>query len=655
MDSKKILKALKADYEASRVQHDNQMAKIKVYRNEYDGKPYGNEVKGRSRIVSRDIKKQSEWQHSTLLAPFVSTPDIVKVAPVTWEDVEAARQSETLLNYQFCRQFGRYNFMRKALKVLDTEGTLVVQTGWDYEEEEVEVEVPVIGIDMIGNEVIVGTEVQTEIKIIKNQPTAVVCRNEDIFIDPTCMDDMDKCQFVVHRYETDLSTLRKDGRYKNLNKLASDGEAAALNDYDYDPEDETQFRFEDDPRKKIMVYEYWGNYDIDEDGEVEPIVCAWVGNVVIRLQTNPYPDKKPPFLVVPYNSVPFQIYGESDSELLSDSQKIKTAITRGIIDNMAKSNNGQKGIRKGALDATNRKKFINGEDFEFNGTPNDFWDGSFNAIPQSAFNMLGMVTNEIESLSATKSFSQGITGNSLGSTATGTKGALDATSIRKMDRVRNVSENLIKPLLRKWLAYSAEFMEESEIVRVTNDQFVEIRRDDLLGNVDLDIQVSTAEDNASKAQELAFMLQTLGQTMDAPMRNIVMAEIARLHDMPMLEKHFREYQPQPDPAAEQAKQLEIERISLENEKLRADIADKYARSRENNIDSLLKMNKAKVEEMKARKLGSEADKLDLDFLTQESGVNHERDMEKKDFDRLAKLDEQAMKAMMTPKKETNGK
>lgn len=649
MDSKKILRALKADYEASRVQHDNQIAKIKVYRDEYDGKPYGNEVKGRSRIVSRDIKKQSEWQHSTLLAPFVSTPDIVKVTPVTWEDVESARQSETLLNYQFCRQFGRYNFMRKALKVLDTEGTLVVQSGWDYEEEEIEVEVPMIGIDVMGNEIIVGTETQTEIKIVRNQPTAVVCRNEDIFIDPTCMDDMDKCQFVVHRYETDLSTLRKDGRYKNLNKLAADGEAAALNDYDYDPEDETQFRFEDDPRKKIMVYEYWGNYDIDEDGEVEPIVCAWVGNVVIRLQTNPYPDKKPPFLVVPYNSVPFQIYGESDSELLSDSQKIKTAITRGIIDNMAKSNNGQKGIRKGALDATNRKKFINGEDFEFNGTPNDFWDGSFNAIPQSAFNMLGMVTNEIESLSATKSFSQGITGNSLGSTATGTKGALDATSIRKMDRVRNVSENLIKPLLRKWLAYSAEFMEESEIVRVTNDQFVEIRRDDLLGNVDLDIQVSTAEDNASKAQELAFMLQTLGQAMDAPMRNMIMAEIARLHDMPMLEKQLREYQPQPDPAAEQAKQLEIERISLENEKLRADIADKYARSRENNIDSLLKMNKAKVEEMKARKLGSEADKLDLDFLTQESGVNHERDMEKKDFDRLAKLDEQAMKAMMTPK------
>lgn len=45
----------------------------------------------------------------------------------------------------------------------------------------------------------------------------------------------------------------------------------------------------------------------------------------------------------------------------------------------------------------------------------------------------------------------------------------------------------------------------------------------------------------------------------------------------------------------------------------------------------------------------------LTYTYKESGVNHERDMEKKDFDRLAKLDEHAVKAMMTPKKETNGK
>ena len=43
----------------------------------------------------------------------------------------------------------------------------------------------------------------------------------------------------------------------------------------------------------MVMYEYWGNYDINDDGIAEPIVCAWVGSTVIRLELNPYPDKKP--------------------------------------------------------------------------------------------------------------------------------------------------------------------------------------------------------------------------------------------------------------------------------------------------------------------------------------------------------------------------
>lgn len=62
----------------------------------------------------------------------------------------------------------------------------------------------------------VDTEMSTQTTVVRNQPTAVVCRNEDIFIDPTCMDDIDKCQFVIHRYESNLNALKQDGRYENL-------------------------------------------------------------------------------------------------------------------------------------------------------------------------------------------------------------------------------------------------------------------------------------------------------------------------------------------------------------------------------------------------------------------------------------------------------
>ena len=44
---------------------------------------------------------------------------------------------------------------------------------------------------------------------------------------------------------------------------------------------------------------------------------------------------------------------------------------------MVKSNNAVVATRKGALDPVNRKKFLKGENFEFNGTPGDFWQGSY--------------------------------------------------------------------------------------------------------------------------------------------------------------------------------------------------------------------------------------------------------------------------------------
>lgn len=620
-----LLSALKADLKAAEILKREQDTAIFKWKAEYNGDPYGNEQKGKSAIVSRDIKKQSEWQHATIVDPFVSTSDVIKCVPITYEDEASARQNELLLNAQFCRKFDRYNFMSKAVKVLDQEGTLVIQTGWDYEDKEVTTIAETVIVNEYGQEVIVEQEV-TETVIVKNQPTAKVCRNHDIYIDPTCQDNLDNAQFVIYRYESDLSSLRKDGRYKNLDKIDN----SSMGDYDYYNPDSTYFKFADDARKKHLVYEYWGNYDINGDGIAEPIVCAWVNDVIIRLQSNPYPDGKPPFIVVPFNSIPFKIHGEANAELIGDNQKVKTAIIRGIIDNMAQSNNGQVAVRKGALDQINRKKFIAGQNFEFNGTPNDFWQGNYNSIPGSAFDMIGLMNNEIESITGTKSFSGGINGSSLGATATGARGALDATATRRMNIVRNIAENLVKPLIRKWMAYNSEFLEDEEVVRVTNEEFVPVRRDDLDGRIDLDITISTAEDNAAKSQELSFLLQTLGPNEDPEIRRHIMADIMELMRMPDQAKRIRDYQPKPDPVQEQLKQLELQRLILENQKLEAEIADKMARANENTIDAELKKNKAAVEAAKARKLTSEADMTDLKFIKEDEGYGHMERMELED-------------------------
>lgn len=647
IDKAELLKALKADMkEAERLQKDF-FIKREGWISETAGELYGNEEDDKSKIVSKDIKKQLEWMLPNITDPFLSTSDVIKCTPITFEDSKAARQNELLLNTQFCRKFPRYNFIMKAIRVLLTEGTVVIQTGWDYEDETKEESVEVVDTDDFGNPYI-DTVIQEVTKVTKNQPTAVVCRNEDIFLDPTCMDDMSKCQFVIHRYESNIATLRADGRYKNLDKVAK-AHNTLMSENQYYREDLTYFEFKDEPRKKFVVNEYWGNYDIDGDGEVEAIVCAWVGDVVIRLELNPYPDKKPPFIIVPFNAVPFQMYGEALAEVIGDNQKVKTAITRGIINNMAKSNNGQVGMRKGALDQVNRKKFLTGKNFEYNGMPTDFWQGGYNQIPSSAFDMLAMMNNEIESQTGQKSFSGGITSGSLGATATGARGALDATATRTLNLVRNISENMIKPLMRKWMSYNSEFLEEEEVVRITNDEFIPIRRDDLNGAIDIDISISTAEDNAAKSQELSFLLQTVGPNEDPEIRRQIMAQIMDLMRMPEQAKEIRSYQPKPDPLAEKRMQLEIAKLDAEIKKINADTYAKYASAKEDEADKAEKSAKAALVQAQARKLHSESDNLDLKYISddgqvgfrqklQEDDMKHKQEMQKREHDRLANLD-----------------
>jgi len=624
-----LLKAFKADLDAADTLRLETVANVESWKKAYNGDPYGNEQTGKSALVSRDIKRQDEWQHASVKDPFVADSDIVKAAPVTFEDRAAAEQAQLVLNHQFTMQFSRYRFMTNVVKLLSSEGTVIVKTSWAYEDKEFEEEIPVYMADPLsGQPRQVRTKTVKRLKVLVNKPDAELCRIEDIYMDPTAQGDIDKAQFVIHRYESDLSSLKRAKKYKNLKKVAIGMADKSSSDSraDYDPEDESEFVFQDQARKKLVVYEYWGNYDIEGTGIAVPIQATWVNDTLILLGSNPYPDQKIPFLIVANNSIPFQLYGEANAELIGDNQKISTAIKRGLIDNMANSNNAQKGIRTGALDKLNKKRFLNNKNFEYNGTKEDFFDGNYNQIPQSVFQVLELVNNETESITGVKGFAGGIQGKGLGSTARAAGGVLDAVSVRRLDIVRNIAENLIKPLMRKWMAYNSEFLTPEEVMRITNTQFIQPDLDNVEGTVDIQIEVSTAEDNSSKAQELSFLLQTLGQGMDAAMKNLLMGQIAKLHRMPDLAKQLEEYEPQPDPYVEQMKQLEMR-------KLESEIEERQSRSRENAVDIRAKMARAILDEARAKQIGADTDMKDLDYIEKANGDDFKKEMAIKDHDR----------------------
>jgi hypothetical protein len=61
--------------------------KIDTWLNEYEGKPYGTEQKGRSKIVVKDIKKAVESFLPNAVEPFVSKNRIIRLDGVTADDV----------------------------------------------------------------------------------------------------------------------------------------------------------------------------------------------------------------------------------------------------------------------------------------------------------------------------------------------------------------------------------------------------------------------------------------------------------------------------------------------------------------------------------------------------------------------------------------
>ena len=658
------LQNLKQDYLDAKSTHDSQVNKIEGWLDNLNvtGIALVKTPDGNSKIVPKLIRKQAEWRYSALTEPFLSTTDLFNVAPVTWEDKDAAKQNELMLNYQFNVHIDKTHFIDEFVRAAVDEGTVIVRTGWEFSEEEYEEEVPVVQfqpneafgetlqqIQQLQAEnptrfdidvpdelkqaleismqqgfpmepVVVGSEMQTKVRTVYNRPTLSVCDFRNVIVDPTCYGDIDKASFVIYSFESSLSELEKDGRYKNLNMVNVDN-SSILGMPDHATTDGSKnFNFSDKPRKKFVVYEYWGYWDIDGSGIVKPFVASWVGDTLIRMEENPFPDKKIPFVVCSYLPVKRSVYGEPDGSLLEDNQKVIGAVTRGMIDILGKSANGQTGIRKDMLDATNRRKFEKGMDYEFNPGVDPrvgVFMHTYPEIPNSAQFMLQLQNMEAESLTGVKSFSQGVGSQSLGQVAAGIRGALDAASKRELGILRRLSNAILK-IGRKIISMNSEFLSDEEVVRVTNEEFVKIDRKDLAGNFDVKLSISTAEEDNAKAEELAFMLQTGASSADPGEVRMIRAEIARLRKMPDLAKKIESYQPPPpDPMQQQLQQLEMAKLEAEVALLQAKVANEQATAQ---------LNGAKIgtEQAKAANLSSDTDIKNLDFVEQESGVKQER-------------------------------
>jgi hypothetical protein len=675
----KDLKQNITDGELEQTRHANNVKRWMDNRS-VTGSAATSKVKGKSSIAPKLIRKQNEWRYSSLSEPFLSTPDLFNIAPVTAGDKERAKQNSMVLNNQFNTKLRKTHFVDSLVREGVDIGTVIIKLGWETEEELTESEPefsfepaqdPALaerfqGLTQLREEnpeeyadystpeldtaldlfaqtgqmfivTQIGEKPVTRMIETKNQPTWEIMNSENVIVDPSCNGDVDKISFFGERFKSSKANLEKDGKYHNLEFINTES-ASPIADPDYAENADTEtFTFQDKPRKQFIVHTYWGTWDINGDGVLHQIIASWVGDIMVRLELNPFPFKKPPFVVINYMPVRRSIFGEPDAELLEDNQRIIGAVTRGIIDTMARSANGQTGIKKGVLDVTNARKFKKGEDYEFNSNEDPrfaIYHHTYPEISRSAYDMIALQNTDAESLTGVKAYSSGISGQSLGDVATGVRGALDAASKRELGILRRFAAGVVE-IGHMMISMNAEWLSEEETIRITADEFIQVRRDDLAGKFDLSLSISTAEEDNKKAEELAFMLQTTGPNSDPGEVRMIRAEIARLRKMPDLAKRIEEYQPQPDPLVEEEKRLKVLLLEKQIAKEEA-LTQKHlgetrlsdTRGEKELTQAGLNIDKGQTERAKAKQLGSDADLKDLDYLERETGTHQERELQK---------------------------
>lgn len=625
-----------------------------------DNKPKSR--KGRSAVQPKLVRKTNEWRYSSLSESVMSAEQLFQLSPRTFEDADAARQHSVLLNYQYETFMNKVHLIDTSVRKLVDTGVLGYRVSWVRTTKKVKKVVPKYNFFPLDNpedpiaaeqmpiiqqaleqyqanpaslknapEVIqeavkyfvqnqmpvyaeqIGTE-QVEVdEVMHNHPMINVIDTRNLYIDPSCNERWWEAHYMVYVYESCYADLKASGRYQNLESINWAHVSTVALDSVVDPTNETH-NFSEKARRRVPVYEYYGKLDIHGTGELVPVLITWVDNVIIQAVENPYPDKQPPFVLTPFMPVEGMPHGDTDAELLEDNQRILGATVRGMIDLMGRSANGQTGMPKGFLDAPNKLKYNNGEDYEYNQNINPaqyIHTHKFPEIPNSAFNMINYVTMDSESLVGVKNFHNGLSSASYGDVAAGTKGVMNAAAQRESSIVRRMRAGL-QMVAYKIIAMNSIFLTDEEIVDVTNEANVVIRREDLQfsnqrnAGVNVKINIQSQAELESRAQELSFMMQTMGPNMEFGIQKMMMVQQAELRRMPELANQLRNYEPQPDPLDQQIKQLEIE-------KLRSEIARNNAQ--------------AAAAEANARKQHSEADITDLSYVQDQTGESHQRELD----------------------------
>lgn len=520
----------------------------------YMGEPFGDEVEGRSQVVSREVADTIEWIKPSLMRIFASGDEVVKFDPHGPEDLDAAEQESDVLNWYVLQRNNAftslYTWFTDAL--LSRNGYLVVQ--WDESvsvaEEDYE-HVSAAEMQMLRTAVASGdVEIVEEESYFEPLVTEVPDPMTGTLVPrETTAEFFDVSVRVTNRRGTlkyrciPPERMIVDGRLQDVSLLDSDfagyWEAMPLSDLrrlfpdedipdDIEDEGGMGFETENISARDRLINWRWANRgdSVDPSMRIVRVVTCWVRadrdgdgiaerRHVIKVGRRILYDEPTDIVCIASLSpmlMPHRHLGISVHDIMKDLQEVKSMLLRGIIDNAFLANAGRLAVNFERVDMNDVLVSRPGGVIRTQGDP------SGAIMPISHPSLGNEIVNTMEYLDAVgekrtgvTKYSQGLDANTLNKTATGISLITQAASQRVELIARLFAESGVRDLMLIAHSLLRKHGDQDTVVKLRG-KWVPINPREWVQRYDMTVSVGLGTgDRAAQAQSLGAIREAQAQ------------------------------------------------------------------------------------------------------------------------------------------------
>ena len=499
----------------------------------YLRQPYGNEIEGRSSIVTGEVAEAIDGALPQLIRVFTTTEDIVYFEPRGQQDEESARQATDYCNWAFYRENDGMLILHNWFKDALLQKVGVVKSYWDQKtdvtkeeyknltEDELALLLSDQSLKVVKQEIeytemqdMMGNVIQIpsyEVYVQRTEESGQV-RIENVppeeFLISKSAKTIEEATFVAHRRLMPRSELIAMGYDKDIVD-----DLATYNDLEFSPERIARFPNGEQPDQNnsldfsmqtVEVYECYIRIDEDEDGIAELRRIVYVGSEILEDEECDY---------IPFHSlcpipIPHKFFGQSLADRTMDIQLQKSTITRQSLDNLYLTNNS----RVGAVDGQ-----VNMDDL-LNATPGGVirMKNPNALVPLTVQSTFGQAMPMLEYLDAVQAKRTGVSDAQAGLdpdvlsnvTATAVAAMMKSNSGKLELIARLFAETGMKSLFKGLLHLLGKYQDKPKVVRMRGKY---VTFDPRTWANEYDISINVGLGSGDREQKLAMLQMVLAK------------------------------------------------------------------------------------------------------------------------------------------------